>query len=92
VGGLYGVQCGAVFAAESMFHRVTDASKVALVHTVSRLSKAGIALFDVQFVTPHLARCGAYNIPRQQYLQRVAQLRDVALDLRVIPESTGYLV
>ncbi|HTM44706.1 MAG TPA: hypothetical protein VL137_07105, partial [Polyangiaceae bacterium] len=72
--------------------RVTDASKVALAHTVARLSKAGVALFDVQFVTPHLARCGAYNIPRKQYLQRVAQLRDVGLNLVSIPETSEHLV
>ena len=71
VGGLYGVQRGALFAAESMFHRETNASKVALVAAVRSLFAAGIALFDVQFVTTHLASMGVYQIPRGEYLARV---------------------
>jgi len=72
VGGLYGVQRGALFAAESMFHRATDASKVALVTAVERFFAAGITLFDVQFLTPHLASLGAYEVPRADYLARAA--------------------
>ncbi|MEO8906223.1 MAG: leucyl/phenylalanyl-tRNA--protein transferase, partial [Polyangiaceae bacterium] len=72
VGGLYGVQRGALFAAESMFHRETDASKVGLISAVQRLFAAGIALFDVQFVTPHLASLGAYEVPRARYLALAA--------------------
>jgi leucyl/phenylalanyl-tRNA--protein transferase len=81
VGGLYGVQRGALFAAESMFHRERDASKVGLVSAVQRLFEAGIALFDVQFLTPHLASLGAYEIPRSQYLEicALATGRAVAL-------------
>lgn len=70
VGGLYGVQRGALFAAESMFHRETNASKVALVAAVRSLFAAGIELFDVQFLTPHLASMGVYEIPRSEYLAR----------------------
>ena len=70
VGGLYGVVRGALFAAESMFHRETNASKVALVAAVRTLFAAGIALFDVQFLTPHLASMGVYEIPRSEYLSR----------------------
>jgi leucyl/phenylalanyl-tRNA--protein transferase len=80
-GGLYGVQVGALFAAESMFHRVTDASKVALVSAVRTLFAAGIEVFDVQFVTPHLRRMGAFTVSRARYLERVA--RAVAKRVRV---------
>jgi len=69
VGGLYGVSIGAAFFGESMFSRVTDASKVALVHLVDALRRGGFALLDTQFLTGHLARFGAVEIPRAQYLQ-----------------------
>jgi leucyl/phenylalanyl-tRNA---protein transferase len=71
VGGLYGVQRGALFAAESMFHRRTDASKVALVHAATSVFLAGVTLFDVQLWTPHLESMGAAEIPRSEYLRRV---------------------
>jgi leucyl/phenylalanyl-tRNA--protein transferase len=67
VGGLYGVSLGAAFFGESMFSRVTDASKVALVHLVLRLKKGGFQLLDTQFTTPHLSRFGAEEIPREDY-------------------------
>jgi leucyl/phenylalanyl-tRNA--protein transferase len=70
VGGLYGVLEGALFAAESMFHRADNASKVALVAAVRTLFAAGVELFDVQFLTPHLASLGVYEIPRSAYLER----------------------
>src|SRR5215471_641674 len=69
-GGLYGIQRGALFAAESMFHRRTDASKVALVYAVRSLFLAGTRLFDVQLLTSHLASMGAIEIPRREYLGR----------------------
>ncbi len=75
-GGLYGVRVGGLFAAESMFHRRTDASKIALVSAVTTSFAAGIGLFDVQFVTPHLASMGAYTVRRADYLARLAALRD----------------
>ena len=71
-GGLYGVAVGGLFAGESMFHRATDASKVALVGLVDLLDRAGATLLDVQWVTPHLASLGAVEIPRRQYLSLVA--------------------
>lgn len=71
VGGLYGVSLGGTFFGESMFSRVNDASKVALVHLVSHLRHQGFVLLDTQFTTPHLERFGAYEIPRIQYLQRL---------------------
>lgn len=71
VGGLYGAQQGALFAAESMFFRTTNASKFALLSCLRDTFEAGIEVFDVQFVTPHLASLGAYAITRSEYLQKV---------------------
>ncbi len=68
VGGLYGVCLGAAFFGESMFSRARDASKVALVHLVEALRRGGFILLDTQFLTPHLATFGAYEIPRDDYL------------------------
>ncbi len=76
VGGLYGVRRGGLFAAESMFHSVTDASKVALAVALDALFSAGTQVFDVQFVTAHLASLGAFSVPRSEYLSRVASARD----------------
>ena len=72
VGGLYGVRLGGAFFGESMFSRQTDASKVALVHLVARLRAGGFALLDTQFVTEHLKQFGAIEIPRQKYLELLA--------------------
>jgi leucyl/phenylalanyl-tRNA---protein transferase len=72
-GGCYGVALGGAFMAESMFHRETDASKVALAGLVSRLRERGFALLDVQYVTPHLASLGAVEISRREYERRLAQ-------------------
>lgn len=71
-GGLYGVALGGAFFGESMFHRVTDASKVALVALVDRLRERGFSLLDTQWTTDHLARFGAVDIPRREYLGRLA--------------------
>ncbi|MCO5093423.1 leucyl/phenylalanyl-tRNA--protein transferase [Bosea sp. (in: a-proteobacteria)] len=67
VGGLYGLSLGGAFFGESMFHRETDASKVALVHLVARLRRGGYRLLDTQFQTGHLARFGTIEIPRDAY-------------------------
>jgi leucyl/phenylalanyl-tRNA--protein transferase len=72
VGGLYGVDLGGAFFGESMFSRVTDASKVALVHLVARLRLCGFVLLDTQFLTAHLARFGATEIPKAEYKRRLA--------------------
>lgn len=69
VGGLYGVSLGAAFFGESMFSRETDASKVALVHLVSRLRIGGYRLLDCQFITDHLAQFGTIEIERDDYMQ-----------------------
>lgn len=66
-GGLYGVALGGAFFGESMFSRKRDASKVALVYLVERLRERGFVLLDTQYQTPHLARFGTVEIPRQNY-------------------------
>jgi leucyl/phenylalanyl-tRNA--protein transferase len=70
-GGLYGVAVAGLFAGESMFTRVRDASKVALAHLVGRLRERGFQLFDVQILNPHTASLGAIEIPRAEYLARL---------------------
>jgi leucyl/phenylalanyl-tRNA--protein transferase len=72
-GGLYGVAIGRLFAGESMFSRATDASKIALVALVERLQETGAMLLDIQFMTDHLKRFGAIEIPRAEYRQRLAE-------------------
>ena len=76
-GGLYGIAVGGLFAGESMFHRQTDASKVALVGLVERLVAGGASLLDVQWKTDHLATLGAIDVPRAQYRALLADaIRD----------------
>ncbi len=72
VGGIYGVAVGAMFAGESMFHTRTDASKIAFANLVDRLRRGGFRLFDVQVLTEHLASLGCVEVPRADYLRRVA--------------------
>lgn len=67
VGGLYGLSLGGAFFGESMFHRETDASKVALVHLVARLRRGGYRLLDAQFQTAHLAQFGTRELSREAY-------------------------
>ena len=74
VGGLYGIAIGRMFYGESMFSRATDASKVALVGLVATLRERGFPLIDCQQKTPLLASLGASEIPRRQFLRRVAAL------------------
>jgi leucyl/phenylalanyl-tRNA--protein transferase len=76
-GGVYGVAIGGLFAAESKFYRVRDASKVALVHLVDHLRASGYTLMDIQQLTPHTARLGAVAIARSEYLARLAQAIDL---------------
>jgi len=73
VGGLYGVHLGGAFFGESMFHRETDASKVALASLVDRLQRRSFGLLDVQWLTPHLAQFGAIEIPKAAYLAQLQQ-------------------
>ena len=85
VGGVYGVTLGAFFGAESMFHRVTDASKAAIGFLVARLRAAGYQLLDAQVMNPHLAYLGALNVPRAEYLVRLK----AALDCPVAALTDG---
>jgi leucyl/phenylalanyl-tRNA--protein transferase len=73
VGGLYGVALGGFFAGESMFHRATDASKAALCFLVDHLRKRDFRLFDTQVATPVTRQMGAVDIPRREYLRRLAE-------------------
>jgi leucyl/phenylalanyl-tRNA--protein transferase len=90
-GGLYGVSIGGLFAGESMFHRVRDASKVALVGLVEGLrdERAADRLVDVQWLTPHLASLGAVELPREAYLRRLARALPVQLPALFAPAGAG---
>jgi len=77
-GGLYGVAIGGAFFGESMFSRERDASKVALAALVERLNQRRFQLLDTQYLTPHLARLGAVEIPRDEYVKRLR--RAIMLD------------
>ena len=72
-GGIYGVAIGGLFAGESMFHRDSNASKVALFHLIEHLNGRGFRLFDIQMVTPITLQLGASTISRDQYLERLAE-------------------
>ncbi|MGC4085643.1 MAG: leucyl/phenylalanyl-tRNA--protein transferase [Vicinamibacterales bacterium] len=76
-GGLYGVRIHRFFAGESMFHRQRDASKVALVALVDLMRESGMLLLDTQWLTDHLASLGAIEIPRADYLRRLADAIDI---------------
>ena len=75
VGGLYGVAFGGLFFGESMFSRVPDASKLALVLLARHLQRWGFGLIDTQFITPHLQSMGVREVPRRDFLQALADLR-----------------
>lgn len=91
-GGLYGVAIGAAFFGESMFHRVTDASKVALVALVEQMRSRDYRLLDTQWNTPHLARFGARDVSRDEYLARLNEA--LRLPRRFTDQSppTGVMV
>jgi leucyl/phenylalanyl-tRNA--protein transferase len=74
IGGLYGVALGRVFFGESMFHRATDASKIALVHLVQKLRVSKFGMLDCQMHTPHLASLGAREIARNEFSLRLSEL------------------
>lgn len=80
VGGLYGLAIGGAFFGESMFHRRTNASKMAMAHLVDRLNAGGFVLLDTQFITPHLASLGGIEIPREAYEERLAEALQVEGD------------
>jgi len=84
-GGLYGVTVGGLFAAESMFHRVRDASKIALVALVQQCRAAGLVLLDVQMPSAHLESMGAVTLPRREYLRRLGAAVDLAVNFTAAP-------
>ena len=75
VAGVYGVAVDGAFAAESMFHRESDASKLVLLHLVDHLAAAGLDWIDIQVMTPHLERLGAHVVSRGQFLGRLTRTR-----------------
>lgn len=89
VGGLYGVQRGALFAGESMFHRERDASKAALVAVVRSVFAAGIELFDVQMTTEHLLSMGAFEVRRAEYVAAAAAAALRPVDLTRLEPTFG---
>jgi leucyl/phenylalanyl-tRNA--protein transferase len=89
VGGLYGACMGGAFFGESMFSTETDASKVALVHLVARLRLGGFVLLDTQFITSHLSRFGASEIPRAEYHKRLAAAVEVPARFNANPDSAA---
>ncbi len=93
IGGVYGVTLGAAFFGESMFSRERDASKIALAWLVDHLRRCGFALFDTQFITPHLASLGAIEIPRAAYHAALAEaLRKDADFYSVSPDSAARVL
>ncbi|MFO6464023.1 leucyl/phenylalanyl-tRNA--protein transferase [Jannaschia sp. KMU-145] len=92
VGGVYGVTLGAAFFGESMFSRARDASKVALAYAVAMLRRDGFTLFDTQFLTDHLARLGAVEIPRATYHARLRQALSGGARLQgPVPQSSAVM-
>jgi leucyl/phenylalanyl-tRNA--protein transferase len=83
-GGVYGLSIGGFFAGESMFHRASNGSKVALYFLTRHLRERGFALFDIQSATPITRQLGATNIPREEYLRRLTQA--VEMDCAFFPQ------
>jgi leucyl/phenylalanyl-tRNA--protein transferase len=81
VGGLYGIDAGGVFTGESMFHRRTDASKVALLRLVEHLRERGATWLDCQVMTPHMRVLGAREIPRARFLDLLAEAQEKGRNL-----------
>lgn len=92
VGGIYGVQVGTVFTGESMFHRVGDASKVAMLDLLTRFEAAGGELLDVQIATDHLASLGTRELPRGRFLAQLHAGRDLAIRMSVAPAPVSRLM
>ena len=88
VGGAYGVTLGAAFFGESMFSRIRDASKFALIALVARLRAGGFTLLDTQFVTGHLIRLGAIEIDRTEYHARLSNALARSADFALLPSGT----
>lgn len=85
VGGVYGLAQGGAFCAESMFSRRSDASKIALAYLITHLRRCGFVLFDTQYLTDHLARLGAIEVPRAAYRAQLSQALGVVADIHALP-------
>jgi leucyl/phenylalanyl-tRNA---protein transferase len=81
VGGLYGVDAGGLFCGESMFHRVTDASKLSLLFLTDHLKSRGANWLDIQVMTPHMRILGAVEIGRNEFLDRLAAVQKLGLEI-----------
>ena len=81
VGGLYGVAVDGVYAGESMFHRRPNASKLALLFLIDHLKERGLEWIDIQMLTPHMETLGAKEIPRKEFLEKLAATRTLGLTL-----------
>jgi len=88
VGGLYGVRMGGAFFGESMFHRATDASKIALMYLVARLRVGGFKLLDTQFITDHLKQFGTIEIDRDDYHDRLEEALPLSADFYRLPAAS----
>jgi leucyl/phenylalanyl-tRNA---protein transferase len=91
IGGVYGLSLGQIFCGESMFSRVTDASKIALVHLCARLWAAGFHVLDTQFTNDHLAQFGVYEIPRLDYHQLLATYADQPADFTAAGDTSTLI-
>lgn len=91
VGGIYGVQLGAVFTGESMFHRASDGSKVAMLDLLTRFEAAGGQLLDVQLATDHLTSLGTRQLPRARFLALLEQARDLPVRMAVAQAPVSRL-
>ena len=89
VGGLYGVALGGAFFGESMFSRVTDSSKAALVHLAARLRFGGFKLLDAQFITPHLTQFGAETLPRRIFHALLGAALEARADFGAMAEGVS---
>ncbi len=88
IGGVYGISLGGAFFGESMFSRARDGSKIALAWLVDHLRRAGYALFDTQFLTPHLESLGAIEVTRDDYRERLAVALQADADFNLQPLET----
>ncbi len=92
MGGLYGIHIGGAFFGESMFSRIPDASKVALVHLRDRLKAGGFTLLDTQFVTDHLRKFGAHEVPRADYNELLQDALQIDSDFYRYDKEIGNSV
>lgn len=90
VGGIYGMALGGAFCAESMFSRVSGASKIALIHLCARLHKGGFVLLDCQIINDHTRQFGAYEIPAKEYLHQLSHAMNIRASFELAPGFCEY--